>query len=237
MRLRPVKISVARGFTLLELITALLIMSIISAAIFSTLHTAFKLKARAEIAVEPLQRANIVLDFIQRDLESALPPTGTEANLLSNLFYATDAQDDRGNPADDVIFAAATDAPPQVTLQTDIRKIEYTLIADGQDYELVRYVTSNLLAPVTATPDQEILCRGVRSFNLEYFDGTNWNEAWDSTTAEGNIPVNSLPVVVLVTLVLDPLDPTGQPLEVQRWIRLPCSTLQNSALSGLGDLP
>jgi general secretion pathway protein J len=219
--LRPDSTQPPRGFTLLELVVALLIVGIIAAAVFSTLRTAFRAKSSSESAVEPLQRAGVALDFVTRDLQSALPTTG----VLSNAFTGTALQDDRGHEADDVVFFAATDAPPADTLDTDIRKIEYTVAVDGKDHQLVRYVTSNLLAPVTPDPTPEILCRGVRAFSIQYFDGTAWDDSWDSTEATATVPANNLPMVLEVTLDLEPPDSGGVPLHVVRLIPVPCSTL------------
>lgn len=109
-----------RAFTLLELIVALLIVGIIGAAIFSTLRTAFRATASAEEAVEPLQRAAVALDFLSRDLQSALPPAGIPAGgaatqhlaqSLAQSFVETEGQDDAGGASDEVSFFAAVDAP------------------------------------------------------------------------------------------------------------------------------
>jgi hypothetical protein len=42
------------------------------------------------------------------------------------------------------------------------------------------------------------LCRGVFGFNLRYYDGSVWQDTWDSTT-QGDV----LPLAVEVTLQLD----------------------------------
>ena len=228
-----------RGFTLLELIVALLIVSIVAGAIFSTLRTAFRAKASAEAAVEPLQRAAVALDFIRRDLESALPPAGLPATgavpqRLAQSFIGTDGQSDASRSGGNVVFFAAVDAPPvkkvlepQLCKIADVRQIEYAVITSGQDHLLVRYVTSNLLASTPPDPDPEILCRGVRSFTLKFSDGTNWYTSWDSTQALDSIPVNMLPALVSVTLELEPAATNGQgsPLRFERMISLPCSTV------------
>jgi hypothetical protein len=53
---------------------------------------------------------------------------------------------------------------------------------------LVRRVTTNLLSPSTPTYYDEVVCRGVRSFNLRYFDGSAWQDEWDSTLQDNNSP-------------------------------------------------
>ena len=198
-----------RAFTLLELLVALFIVALIMAGLAASLRIAFRAKAGCEAAVAPVQRVDVVLSFLQRDMESALAPTGTLASAFQGI------QGDGGNA--DVLFDAAADAPPQVAMQTDIRQIEYLVEADGDDHLLVRSVTSNLLAPITPNPDQEIICRGVQSFTVQYYDGSDWYDTWDSTTQQ-----NALPVAVQITLDLDGTPPDKTPLHITRLIQLPC---------------
>jgi prepilin-type N-terminal cleavage/methylation domain-containing protein len=210
-----------RAFTLLELLVALAIVGLLSGVLYAALHIGFAARASVQRTMEPRQRADIVTNFLCRDLESALPPTGT----LSGAFIGVDGQDDRGQPGDDLLFCAAVSGP-SVALATDIRQIEYIIMPDGDDHVLMRRVTSNLLSPVTVTPDDEVLCRGVQSFNVQYYDGTNWYDNWDSTqpaSLTGPSQSNALPQAVQVTFALEPSSPGKPPLTVSRIIQLPCA--------------
>jgi prepilin-type N-terminal cleavage/methylation domain-containing protein len=86
-------------------------------------------------------------------------------------------------------------------LNSDIRRVEYLVEQIDGDNCLVRRVTSNLLPDIEPDPDEEmeVLCRGVRSFNVEYFDGTDWQTSWDSTATT---PANMIPIAVRITLEL-----------------------------------
>jgi hypothetical protein len=79
--------------------------------------------------------------------------------------------------------------------------IELALVKDrdADTYNLVRHVTDNLLTEETTESIQEILCRGVRSLNLRYFDGAGWDDAWDSEDH-----LNGLPLALEMTLELEP---------------------------------
>ncbi len=79
-------------------------------------------------------------------------------------------------------------------------------------------------------PDEEVLCRNVRSFTVQYFDGTNWQDNWDSTTV-GNV----LPMAVAFTIELNPANPknpNATPLRISRVITLPCAKPSNTAQLG-----
>jgi hypothetical protein len=66
----------------------------------------------------------------------------------------------------------------------------------------------------------------VRSFNLRYFDGSTWQDSWDSTQLD-----NMCPTAVEVTLELQRLD-RDQQVQVTRFSRvflLSCSGLWTPA--------
>jgi prepilin-type N-terminal cleavage/methylation domain-containing protein len=106
----------------------------------------------------------------------------------------------------------------------EIKKVELSV----DNGVLYRKVLSNLTAPQQQQiqPDQEVLCRNVRSFNLRYYDGSTWQDTWDSTQTS---PANELPVAVEVTLEIDPPadDPKALPRRYLRIIPIPCSNLIN----------
>jgi hypothetical protein len=209
----------------MELVVALGIVALLAAVIYGSLRIAFLARASVQQAVEPIQRADLVVDFLRRDLESALPPTGT----LAGVFVGVNNQDERGQDSDDLLLCAAVSAP-RVALATDVRQIEYVVVSNSGDHVLLRRVTSNLLAPATVTPDDEVLCRGVHSFHVRYYDGTDWYDAWDSTQPPSDIaPFQSkaLPQAVEVTVGLEPSSPKGSPLTVTRLIPLPCAVPPN----------
>ena len=230
-----------RAFTLLELLVALAVVGVIAGALYASLGIAFHARDSALRAVDAVQRADIAVDFLRRDIESALPPTGN----LASVFVGAAGQDDRGQPSADLYFIAAVSGP-SVALATDMRQIEYLVMPDQNDQVLVRRVTSNLMPPTTINPDDEVLCRGVRSFSVRYYDGTDWYEAWDSTQPASNIaPLQSkaLPQAVEVTLELDPPAAGAAPRgaaaasaagpTVTRLIPLPCAVPPPTTTGGM----
>ena len=217
------------GFTLLELILALAMVSVLTLTLYAALTVTVRAKERAYAAVAPVRTTMLAADIIRQDLESVLPCKqllagpfiGTSqggADVLDFFCLGSDVgwhapptdqqiQQQQGgggigrgmnlglSPVQD---APWSDGPRHVVLQ---------LRTDLQPPSLVRSVTRNLLAPTEPTPEDEILVRNVKSFTLRYFDGSVWQDNWDSTTL-GDI----LPVAVEMTLetVMDDEKP-GQP--------------------------
>ena len=222
-----------KGFTFLELMLALAIVSIMAGAVVATWMAADRARRSIMDAVGPMRQGSTAIDFLRRDIESTLPVTG----YLSYAFYggpATDVKD-----SSDLQFFAAVDAPATALVQSDIRLVEYTLVADGSSNDLVRRVTSNLLPPTgenLPVGDQEVLCRGVRSLAIEYYDGTDWTDTWDSTqqtSSMGSQQAQLIPVALRVTLVLEPLTANGVPIQLERSIALPCNAPSTQPAGGL----
>jgi general secretion pathway protein J len=214
-----------RGFTLVELMLALMIVAVLAPILYSSLRVGFAEKAQAEQAVEPQRTASMALDWIAMDLGSALQPS-TASSSLEGSFEGTDGQDDRGCDADDLQFYGISDSPQHEFNNGEIKSIELAVVVSPEgDHVLVRKVIRDLLSDQAPNPDVEVICRGIGGFNLRYFDGTNWTDTWDSTAED-----NTLPAAVEITLTLDrPAGPLqnhdgSKCFQFVRVVQLPCST-------------
>ena len=96
-----------------------------------------------------------------------------------------------------------------------------TAPANTSDHVLVRRVTRNLLAPVEPTPDEEVICRGVSGFNLRYYDGSEWQDTWDSASSVIPMP---LAVEVMVQLDRPAGDAEPRKMKYLRVFPLACAT-------------
>ncbi len=186
------------GFTLLELLVAMVLVAILSMSLYASLRIAFRAKESADLLVEPPRTAAMTLDLIGHDLQAACPLTYYQAQSLT--FEGTDGTDDRGRPGDDVVFFSVADSPLHQYANGEVKRIELAVMTGANgDHLLVRKVIRNLLSENTSpNPDVEVLCRGVGGFNLRYYTGAEWLDSWDSTQEDTTIPA-----AVEVTLTLD----------------------------------
>ena len=209
-----------RGFTLLELLVAMAMVAVVAVSLVASLRIAFKARESAESSLDAGRSAELVMEFIRTDLQTALPPGGS----FAGSFEGTDNTDARGADADDLVFYGV--APASVHPQGangDIKQLELTCYQPNgsSDFVLVRRTTNNLLNPQQEPYDEEVLCRHVSGFNCRYYDGAQWLDTWDSTQQN-----NSLPAAVEVTLSLQAPDKNadGSP-RVARYTRvfaMPC---------------
>ena len=239
-----------RGFTLIELILAMLITAMLAACLYGTMHSALQARRAARDAIEPTREASITTDLLRQDFDGVLPPTG----LLAGAFTGTHQPGQSGMDNDTVVFYSigkddVTNPAAQTTsgsrggvslnvrgsgnnantnpMSEGIRKVELLVRTDVNPSVLVRRITRNLLPTTLPPPDEEVLCRDVRSFSLRYFDGTTWQTDWDSTTV-GDV----LPLAVSITIELnDPNAATGEPSSrrSQRVIPMSCGKLEDTS--------
>jgi len=158
---------------------------------------------------------------MRTDLESAVVPKG----ILAGLFLGEDATGAAGLPADALMLHSTAPGAAETEGAGDIRMVELACepAEDGEGMNLVRRVSLRLLAPRVEEAPTEVLCRDVRLFDLKYHDGTEWQDAWDSSTRG-----NALPVAVQVTLELvaeDGADAGRAGYSVCRAFRIPCATV------------
>src|SRR4051812_16816576 len=175
------------GFTLLELILAMAMISMLAVSLYATLRVAFKARESATSGIAPMRSANVALDLLGQDLESALPPTGVLAGAFLGQHLG-DVQSSQDTVEFYCVGSADSLDPPDAA---GFRKIDVGLepSTDGGSSMLVRRITNNLLSPQEIQPAEEVLCRNVRSFSARYYDGTQWYDEWDSTQMGDVLPV------------------------------------------------
>ena len=178
-----------QAFTLLELLVAMTLMVVAASCLYSALYTGFKARRSAMSAVEPTALAINAIELLKQDISGVLSPTG----VLAGAFVGIDSYGTNGVDCDSLEFFTtqiyADDDYPAGGLGKIELVLEEDTDEDRENYRLVRRVTSNLLPPRSIDPDDQVLCRNVRSLNLRYFDGDNWLDEWDSTADANSLPL------------------------------------------------
>ncbi len=212
-----------RGFTLLEIILAMTMVAVLSMSLYMSLRAGIKARNGSIGIVTPIRAAEVAMEMIRQDLESALPPVGLLAGQIQSGGFQVQGTCGfvgmHQNDADAIQFYCIGDdsellsaaANLDQTKQGGVRKVQFyvTTLSDGTPNVLVRGITNNLLSQVTTDPDEEVLCRNVKSFTLRYWDASSqtWQDEWDSTQLS-----NAMPTAVEVTLQLQwPDKDNGEP--------------------------
>jgi type II secretory pathway pseudopilin PulG len=179
-----------KAVTMLELLVAMTLMVVIASCLFTALYTGFRAKRSAMLAVEPTSLAINAIELIKQDTYGVLPLGGT----LAGSFLGYDSIGVNGVDADSLEFHTTQIYSNDNYPVGGLGKIELALEEDTdnndrENYRLVRRVTTNLLSPRAIEPEEQVLCRNVKSLNLRYFDGDNWQDEWDSTADANSLPL------------------------------------------------
>jgi prepilin-type N-terminal cleavage/methylation domain-containing protein len=223
-----------RAFTLLELLIALTISAVVALSMFSSLYVVFKARENSMAGLVPVASVELAMEMIRTDLQAALPEapsTSTTSGLAGGMSSQTttsapligpfEGQQGTGTAGGDALYFYSTGyAPAHQSGVGEVKQIALMMEQRNNTKVLVRQVWTNLLSQQaqTLTPDEEVICRYVTSFTLQYYDGTQWQTSWDSTQYN-----NSLPMAVEVTLELMPPN-VKQPIHIRRVITLSCLT-------------
>ena len=178
------------GFTLLELLVALAIFSLIAVMAYGGLETVLKQQALTEEAAESLATLQKTYLIMQRDIEQAVPRTirdefgDPQTPLIgTSLFQFT-----RGgwnNPANH----------PRSTLQ----RVGYSL----EDRQLIRYTWQMLDRAQDSAPTRQPLAGDIESMQIRYLDDAeNWQDQWPPQIA-GSSPAGiseNFPRAIEITL-------------------------------------
>ena len=211
-----------RGFTLLELLLAIAMAASVMLTLYMALSIGLRGRDTVTATLDPVRAANLAVDMARADLESLLPPgggrlagpyaatttTGTAPNSFADtLSFYTVGGGTAWIPPKDAAAAGpgarntgGRTFAAQDPLDEGVRMVEIALRTDVTPNVLVRRVVRDVLNPVQPQPEEEILCRNVRSFHVEHYDyaGDVWETEWHSDDLD-----NAIPSAVRITLQVE----------------------------------
>ena len=191
------------AFTLIEMILAIGIASLVLIAVNAVLFAALHLRDATADVVDAATPLDQTTTYLRRDLECLVTTTNGTSKILSGGFRAGTISSAGISEPVAVEMCTATGALEANAPWGDIQRVTYELkrsagtTATGQD--LVRSVSRNLLSS-SGTPDvaDQLMMRGVASVKFSGYDGAQWQDAWDTTSATS---VNTnLPLAVRVQI-------------------------------------
>ncbi len=186
------------GFTLLEVILAITVTAIVSAALFTSLSGSFKTRRQAEDHLSGRATARSVMEILRADMV-CVPPAG---GRIGGIFIGADVSGMNSYDADTLTYVTANPNLKSEQDLADLRGIDLQLLESSDDpdhYVLVRQVTGNLMAVTAPEPTVQVLARRVVSMNIRYYDGGEWIDVWDSTELD-----NATPLAIEVSLIIAP---------------------------------
>lgn len=171
------------GFTLIEMIAAVVIIAVIAASLYGSVRIAFTARDRSEQHVDTQRMLRQVVDRMTVDLSGATPVDG----VLQREFVGE---------SDWVRFCCNTARDG-----ADVQLVEYAGVDSDSGVNIVCRTTRNLLAQIEPQPVEQTLAAGMQGFELRYYDGNDWLDSWDAA-----MQGNRLPLAVEINVILDDRD-------------------------------
>jgi len=213
-----------RGFTLLEVLLAFFIFSILFITVYSSYSSSFKTIDMTESRIELYRKAAIALERISEDLQSGyisvLPPNSFGQPAGYTQFLGEDAEIN-GKEADALSFFSRI---PPLFREEDVtvsgQLISYSVIQGSQEDELVLLRSENPeFSDEAEQREGLILSDGLLSVNFVYFDDQGEShESWDSESEEFG---STMPRMVSISLEYLNYENPEAPLKVTTSVALP----------------
>jgi type II secretion system protein J len=233
-----VRFSRLAAFTLMELLLAVAVFAIVLAALNTVYFAALRLRNRTQASFDAALPVEQAVAIMKRDLAGLRPPG---SGPLAGQFQTTSTTND--NTSMDSIgtrlcpdLHTGSGFIDEWTPFSEVQRVAYFLAmptnqSAGRD--LIRAVSRNLLPVTTDEVDRQFLLEGVQSALFQYYDGSVWQDVWDSTTS------SNLPFAVRVQITMVPPDdvPNAQalnraPIEIVVPIKTDVLTNQVAATGG-----
>lgn len=176
-----------RGFTLVEILIATMAFAVLLAALHTVLFSALKLRREAGERINAIELRRQAARVLARDLRN-----GWLGAFDATLLGRSDSGD--GGRADTLDFYTTTGTVTDTAPWGEVQRVVYYLAEPDRTTTntlgrtLTRAVYRNLLTDVEETPETTPLLRHVASFELAYYDGTDWQDTWDSTLRDDAPP-------------------------------------------------
>ncbi|HNR98916.1 MAG TPA: type II secretion system protein GspJ [Planctomycetota bacterium] len=173
------------GFTLLEIMVTLVIVAMFSSAVYAMFLRAVVDTRSVQETTAAGRLCQSILNLIERDLAGCLPASEELPHFAGGLG---------ADGAAELEFLTAVDARAATAAAADLVRVAY-VTRPGEEAEGPRALYRREAWDAAGGVEERwvLLDRSVKEFALEYYDGTDWHEAWSEPEA---------PRAVRVTLVL-----------------------------------
>lgn len=211
-----------RGFTLLELMLAVTIFSAVTVVMYMTLSVIAGAWQRSVVLSDNLNHGDFVMDQLIMGLRSSYYP---ESGINPEYGFVH---------IDDGEGAGAEDSISWVKLGTSIvgkncpfagtpHRIEISMVEDDKGRGIAYKAWRLQGQPEDFDPEDiepQIFSRRVAGFNIRTAiarkdDGVDWQDDWQHT--------NRIPIVLELTVYMDPREEGGEHVEIKRICPVPCA--------------
>jgi type II secretion system protein J len=202
-----------KGFTLLEVLIAVAIMSVLVTVIYTSFSTSSRNVEQAEASRDATDLARTLLAKLSADIANAYVNAGMNSPVTTTIFYGKKEEGGAGDEKirhDALYLTTLTNWRKPDSRETDLWEVGYFFKekTDGTGFVMMRKEKRELSKDTPALEggvEYEMTDR-VEGLQFRYYDiaAKKWLDTWDSRTA-GSFNLQQMPVpkAVEITLLLD----------------------------------
>ncbi|MBF6567332.1 MAG: prepilin-type N-terminal cleavage/methylation domain-containing protein [Candidatus Binataceae bacterium] len=210
----------SRGFTLIELMLAIMILGLVLAMLASSFNVVAHGKVQAENRLDMDHEGRSILWMIGNEITGAVQTP----IVASRVLLIGQGHMSNGKPLDSLTISTLDlSHSPSLDGFGAERLVSYSTVINPQNRQfsmLMRGEQSALLTALT-TGNPIPIAGNLISLHFRYFDGANWQESWDSSSLP---PGRQLPGAVSIDLTI--ADDQGRQLGFSTQVTLPMAYLQ-----------
>jgi len=187
-----------RGFTLLEILIAVVLLGILSAALYGSYFTVLSARERASEGMEARRELGGTLDLIRREFAAA---PKFDRNVKGLRFIVED-RDNFGKPASSLELTTLVPPSDQGRKESGVSVVRYRMLEKDKRFILTRREQDIFFE----TPDAKEFpqMERISDFLVECYDGSKWVKSWDTALN------NTLPKGLRITVHVEE---DGKPVE------------------------
>ena len=169
-----------KGFTLIEMLIAVVLLGILSAALYGSYFTVLRARERASEGMEARRELGGTLDLIRREFAAAVYNRDDK-----RLRLVVEDRDNFGKPASSLELTTLTPSPGQGRRESGVSSVGYRLVEKDKRLILTRREQDLFFESADAKgyPQME----RISDFLVECYDGSRWVRSWD-TALNGTLP-------------------------------------------------
>jgi len=165
-----------QGFTLIELLIAVALSALLLVTVYATYFSIARTIETTSQSQEQLETGRVLLEMVKRDIRGV---TGGQFPLIGKL------QEIDGKSVTTIEFVTSSRSSANPFTWS---KVAYSLVEDEHGEKvLIKKEARNPKEDVNQFGKVFEVSRMVSSFQLNFFDGTQWVEEWDSRST-GKLP-------------------------------------------------
>ncbi len=156
-----------KGFTLLEVLVAFAVLSIILIALYSTFFLSRKAMEGIDDSIVKLQECRMALDVMGREIDSLVFRDGDK-----NTAFKLDDRDIYGKQASRIVFTSLSPLIPGLS------SVSYSV--EERDGKLVVLKRMNSINDPDSDTKEVEIAEDIEGFTIEAWDNGKWSKVWNA---------------------------------------------------------